>query len=100
MSETTTMESVVYDLEGTLLEVCTCGVLCPCWVGEDPDGGSCSAMNAYHFDRGTIRGVDVSGRALTLAGFFPNNVLEAGSREGAVYVRARGRHPPVGTVVG
>jgi hypothetical protein len=22
---------VVYDLEGTLLEACSCGVLCPCW---------------------------------------------------------------------
>jgi hypothetical protein len=22
-------------IEGTLFEVCTCNVLCPCWVGED-----------------------------------------------------------------
>ena len=28
-----------YQLEGTLLEVCSCDVLCPCWIGEDPDGG-------------------------------------------------------------
>jgi hypothetical protein len=28
-----------YELEGSLLEVCTCNVLCPCWIGEDPDGG-------------------------------------------------------------
>ena len=52
---------VVYDLEGTLLEACSCGVLCPCWVGADPDGGACDSFNAYRFDRGTIRGVDVSG---------------------------------------
>ena len=31
--------NVVYDLQGTLLEACWCGILCPCWVGEDPDGG-------------------------------------------------------------
>jgi hypothetical protein len=80
------MESVVYDLEGTLLEVCTCGVLCPCWVGEDPDGGSCSAMNAYRFDKGTIRGVDVSGRSMGLAVFIPNNVLEPGSWKVAMYI--------------
>ncbi len=24
---------MAYELEGTLLEVCTCNVLCPCWVG-------------------------------------------------------------------
>lgn len=28
-----------YELDGDLLEVCTCKILCPCWVGEDPDGG-------------------------------------------------------------
>jgi hypothetical protein len=27
-----------YHLEGDLLEVCTCKILCPCWVGEVPDG--------------------------------------------------------------
>ena len=30
-----------YQLEGSLLEVCSCNVLCPCWIGEDPDGGAC-----------------------------------------------------------
>src|SRR5204862_385568 len=48
---------VVYDLQGTLLEACSCGVLCPCWVGEDPDGGMCDAIIAYHFDAGTVQGV-------------------------------------------
>ena len=34
-----------YRLEGDLLEVCDCNILCPCWVGEDPDNGTCrSAM--------------------------------------------------------
>ena len=27
-------------------------------MGQDPDGGSCHAFNAYRFERGTIRGVD------------------------------------------
>jgi hypothetical protein len=36
---TTTQAGTTYQLEGRLLEVCTCGVLCPCWVGADPDGG-------------------------------------------------------------
>ena len=47
-----------YELHGTLLEACSCGVLCPCWIGEDPDQGTCDAFNAYHFDRGTIGDVD------------------------------------------
>src|SRR5215471_16055767 len=30
---------MAYEVEGQLLEVCTCNILCPCWVGEDPDNG-------------------------------------------------------------
>jgi hypothetical protein len=70
---------VVYDLEGTLLEACSCGVLCPCWVGADPDGGACDAFNAYRFDRGTIRGVDVSGLSFINVCHIPGNVLTPGS---------------------
>jgi hypothetical protein len=55
-----------YELEGRLLEVCTCNVLCPCWVGEDPDGGTCDGILAWHADRGSIDGVDVSGRTLAV----------------------------------
>jgi hypothetical protein len=64
-----------YDLEGSLLEVCTCDVLCPCWIGEDPDGGDCLSVVAYHFDRGTIRGVDVGGLTLVSTVHIPGNVL-------------------------
>ena len=64
-----------YLLVGTLLEACSCGVLCPCWIGEDPDGGECFAFNAYHFDTGHIGGVDVSGLNLCKAVHIPGNVL-------------------------
>lgn len=68
-----------YDFEGTLLEACSCKVLCPCWIGEDPDGGSCDAFNAYHFDRGTIRGIDVSGLSCVRVVRIPGNVLTPNS---------------------
>ena len=68
-----------YDLEGTLLEACSCAVLCPCWIGEDPDEGSCHGFIAYHFDRGTIRGVDVGGLSFAFVLEIPRNVLEPGS---------------------
>jgi hypothetical protein len=70
-----------YELEGQLLEVCTCKILCPCWVGEDPDGdGTCDSINSWHIDRGTIDGVDVSN--LTIAGLnhIPGNVLKGNWR--------------------
>lgn len=65
-----------YELEGQLLEVCTCKILCPCWVGEDPDGdGTCKSINSWHIEKGTIDGVDVA--MLTIAGVnnIPGNVL-------------------------
>ncbi|MFQ6029565.1 MAG: DUF1326 domain-containing protein [Dehalococcoidia bacterium] len=71
---------MAYDLSGALLEVCTCNILCPCWVGEDPDNVTCQSIMAWHFDQGTIDGVDVSG--LTLAGVMdiPGNVLNGNWR--------------------
>jgi hypothetical protein len=71
-----TQTGAAYDLEGSLLEVCTCDTLCPCWIGEDPDGGTCQSVLAYHFDRGMIRGVDVSGLTLASAVFIPGNILQ------------------------
>lgn len=68
-----------YDLEGTLLEACSCKVLCPCWIGEDPDGGSCSAFNAYHVEHGTIGGVDVSGLNCVRVVLVPGNILTPNS---------------------
>jgi len=70
-----------YQLEGTLLEVCSCDVLCPCWIGEDPDQGTCDSIVAYHLDKGAIRGVDVSGLALVSAVNIPGNVLEGNWRQ-------------------
>jgi hypothetical protein len=77
-----------YQLEGTLLEVCSCEVLCPCWIGEDPDQGTCQSVVAYNLLKGTIRGVDVSGLTLVSVVDIPGNVLEGNWRQ-AVYVDDR-----------
>ena len=69
---------MAYKLEGDLLEVCNCNVLCPCWIGEDPDNGTCESSLAYHFRSGTIDGVDVSGLTAAVAVFIPGNVLAGG----------------------
>jgi hypothetical protein len=70
-----------YQLEGSLLEVCSCDVLCPCWIGEDPDQGTCDSVVAYHFDKGSIRGVDVTGLTLVSAVNIPGNILEGNWRQ-------------------
>jgi len=76
---------MAYHLEGRLLEVCDCRVLCPCWIGEDPDNGTCDSVLAYRFDKGTIEGVDVAGRTIALVSHIPGNVLNGNFRV-AVYL--------------
>jgi hypothetical protein len=71
---------MAYDLEGQLLEVCDCNVLCPCWIGEDPDNGTCQSALAYHIDKGSIDGIDVSGLNFAVAVFISGNVLAGGWR--------------------
>jgi hypothetical protein len=67
---------VAYAVEGRLLEACSCGGPCPCWVGDNPDGGTCDAFLAYHYDRGHINDIDVSGLTLALVAQIPGNVLQ------------------------
>ena len=71
---------MAYKLEGRLLEVCTCKAVCPCWVGEDPDGGKCEGTLAWHFERGEVDGVDVSGLTFGMLTHIPGNVFKGGWR--------------------
>ena len=76
---------MAYHLEGRLLEVCNCRVLCPCWIGEDPDFGTCDTIVSWHFDKGTIDGVDVAGLTLAAVAHVPGNILE-GNWRAAIFV--------------
>ena len=67
---------MAYSVEGQLLEVCTCNILCPCWVGGDPDEGYCEAIVGWHIKEGEIEGVDVSGRTFAMLVHIPGNVLD------------------------
>jgi hypothetical protein len=79
---------MAYHLEGRLLEVCNCRVLCPCWIGEDPDNGTCDTIVAWHFDKGVIDGVDVAGTTVAVIAHVPGNILQ-GNWRAAVYVDAK-----------
>jgi len=76
---------MAYHLEGRLLEVCNCRVLCPCWIGEDPDNGTCDTIVAWHFDKGTINGVDVAGSTIAAVAHVPGNILK-GNWRAAIYI--------------
>lgn len=78
-----------YEIEGRLLEVCTCNVLCPCWVGEDPDYKTCDTTIAWGIDRGTIEGTNVDGLVMAVSAHVPRNILEPKSWEAVVFVDDR-----------
>ena len=76
---------MAYHLDGRLLEVCTCMAICPCWVGQDPDGGHCEGLLAWHMDSGQINGVDIAGRTVAAVAYIPGNALK-GNWKAAVYI--------------
>ena len=67
---------MAYNLEGQLLELCTCGTYCPCRATGETDGGDCDAVNAWHIDKGTINETDVSGLTLVALSHVHGHVLE------------------------
>ncbi|MBA2272652.1 MAG: DUF1326 domain-containing protein [Actinobacteria bacterium] len=70
-----------YDLTGDLVEACSCGGPCPCWVGDDPDGGECWSFTGYHIRFGKVKGVDVSNLSLVSLVQIPGNVADGNWRE-------------------
>ena len=57
-----------YQLHGTFYEACDCNVICPCWLGGDPDEGECTGVFAWEVEQGSIDEVDVSGlRAVSVS---------------------------------
>ena len=80
---------MTYEIEGRLLEVCTCNVLCPCWVGEDPDNKTCDTVIAWGIETGTIDGVAVDGLTLAVSAHIPKNILIPKSWKAVVFVDDR-----------
>ncbi len=78
-------ERMSYHLEGRLLEVCNCNVLCPCWIGEDPDNGTCDTIVAWRIDKGAVDGVEVGGNTIAAVAHIPGNIL-AGHWRAAIFV--------------
>jgi hypothetical protein len=76
---------MAYQLEGRMLEVCSCRTICPCFIAEAPDGGVCEVTVAWHVDKGTVEGVDVSGRTVAAIARIPGKPLD-GNWRAAVFI--------------
>jgi len=76
---------MAYKLEGRMIEICSCETVCPCFVGEMPDGGYCDVTVAWHMDKGTVEGVDVAGCTIAAIAHIPGKPLD-GNWRAAVYI--------------
>ena len=71
---------MAYQIKGSMLEICSCRVMCPCWIGEDPDGGVCDGILAWRIDEGTVDNIDVAGVNLVILAHIPGNALQGNWR--------------------
>ena len=78
---------MVWKLEGTYFENCSCDTICPCtWSGltAPATNDRCYAMLAFHIDSGDVEGVDVSGLTFAMVVDSPPIMSEGGWKVGVV----------------
>jgi len=64
---------MTWELAGQMLEVCNCGLLCPCWMNltAPPDRGWCGTAILFDIERGNVGGLDVAGRKVVMTAEIP-----------------------------
>lgn len=74
-----------WKLKGTYFETCNCAVACPCVFTSEPTEGTCTALVAWHIDRGHYGNVPLDGLNVALAVYAPGNMVEGRWTAGAYF---------------
>lgn len=66
---------MAWKVSGQSIELCSCKLLCPCWLGPDeqPDQGWCSGVFAFDIREGESDGINLSGTRAAITGQWPGN---------------------------
>ena len=66
---------MVWSVSGRSIELCSCKMLCPCWLGAEgePDQGWCSGAFAFDIQEGNADGVSLGGFKVAFTGEWPGN---------------------------
>jgi hypothetical protein len=64
-----------WKLSGTYFEACNCEVACPCIFGSPPTEGECTALVAWHIDRGHYADTPLDGLNVILAVHAPGTMV-------------------------
>ena len=78
---------MAWRVTGQLHELCSCNMLCSCWLGPEiePDQGWCGAAIIFDIQQGNSDGIDLSGRKAVLGLYWPGNFW-AGNGTARVYI--------------
>src|ERR1700746_1830663 len=71
-------KAMAWQLSGRSMELCSCKLLCPCWLGPEgvPDQGWCGGALGFDIERGSSDGVDLSGTRVALAAEWQGNFFD------------------------
>lgn len=66
---------MAWHVSGQSIELCSCEMLCPCWLGPDgkPDQGWCGGGFAFDIREGNSDGVNLGGTRVFLTALWPGN---------------------------
>jgi hypothetical protein len=74
-----------WNLAGTYFETCNCEAACPCVFTSPPTEGQCTALVAWHIDRGKFGDVTLDGLNVALAVHAPGTMVETKWRAAAYF---------------
>jgi hypothetical protein len=66
-----------WNLTGTYFEACNCEAACPCVFTSAPTEGECTALVAWHIDKGQFGDVKLDGLNVALAVHAPGNMVQS-----------------------
>jgi hypothetical protein len=66
---------MAWKVKGRSVELCSCNMLCPCWLGPEgtPDKGWCSGAFGFDVEEGESDGIRLNGSKVVLAAEWPGN---------------------------
>ena len=66
---------MAWSVRGKSIELCSCKMLCPCWLGPDgePDEGWCGGGFVFDIEQGQADDVELSGSKVVLFAEWPAN---------------------------
>lgn len=79
-----------WKVSGRSIELCSCRMLCPCWLGPDgvPDQGWCAGVFAFDIREGESDGVKLGGSKVAFTAEWPGNFF-AGNGTLRLYIDER-----------